>query len=480
MVANIFAFILCCFAITSNIKSIESTGNSKFEVPVQYKKHYLLNIIIYEEPYVYEVNRLRTFKKDTIIIESNEENILSKHLYSDKDMQLKIESLGKFENKIQDIQCSYCVVTKLHILYLKNLAEKLKSGVRLTNNEEIVTGLEKEAKYILRILLMSNLEIGKWLWIFLLKIVAISQYGDNIIPFIRENPFVDDQLQSGVTSVIEKCMAEKYLPPTAMEYDFISKNYNTYDYMFHHLYDPTIIDDIFHNHVLGVIEFLYLKPFWLSNQLLFREMEEVNIDWGETKQRFELEVVITKEFVDNRIWMYHPYRRLDHQYLFVKIIDARIYCYLTVVLHVYEQQLFMLDEQALTDIKSRITKVMIEALKLTAYKDDFLVVLSSELKFGKINVNHIDWINDILARVRTKANGILNDLNGASSNEIDRLSFNHDENQLPTYDMIIKIIDDFEDYLKELKSFLPFDYKVLLNFIGEYPYSRLLSRVRLY
>ncbi|XP_050430799.1 uncharacterized protein LOC126839501 [Adelges cooleyi] len=206
------------------------------------------------------------------------------------------------------------------------------------------------------------------------------------------------------------------------------------------------------------------------------EIEEVSIDWSQVKQRFEFEGVITEEFLENRTWIYEPHGRLDHQLLLVKIVDARIYCYLAVVLHVYEQQLFTFDEQALTRIQDRINKVILVALNLVAYKD-FLMLISSELMFG--NMSDVDHTNDILAKVRTKANGTLNELNGASTNEIDRLSFNFDENQLSTNDMIMKIIKDFEDYLKELKRFLPFDYNVLLNFIGMSPYSSLFIRSRL-
>ncbi|XP_050430798.1 uncharacterized protein LOC126839500 isoform X2 [Adelges cooleyi] len=420
MVAIIRAFIFCCFAITSSIKTVESADNSKVS-PILY-------FPLYNELYVHTINHLKTFKEVPIIFQTKEKDILFKSCANDEDIQFKIESLVKFENKIQDVQCSFWVITQFNILTMKKIVDEVKRGEYIFfHNPNTVKRLQMEANTMLQVLIRSNFESEKWPWTIFLKTFAFSQYGDNK-PFIGENPFEDDQLLTGVSDVIENCVADKNLPPTVSESDFISKNMRTYNSIFHHLQYFVMNEDVFKGRVLEMIEFVYLKPFWNDNQLLFKEIEEVKVDWSAVKQQFELEMAITKEFLDNRTWIYQPHGRLDHQDMLVKIVDARIYCYLAVVLHVYEQQLFMLDVEVLTRIKDRINNVVLEALKLTAYKDDFLGVISSELESGE--TSGVDHISDISARVRTKANGTLNDLNGASSNEIDLLSFNVDEDQL--------------------------------------------------
>ncbi|XP_050430804.1 uncharacterized protein LOC126839509 [Adelges cooleyi] len=295
MIANICAFILCCFAITSNIKTIESAGNSKVS-PILY-------FPLYNELYVHTINHLKTFKEVPIIFQTKEKDILFKSCANDEDIQFKIESLVKFENKIQDVQCSFWVIAQFNILTMKKIVGKVKSGERFIHNDRrTVKRLEKEANTILQILIRSNFESRKWPWTIFFKTFAFSQFADNI-PFFGENPFEDDQLFTGVSNVIENCVADKYLPPTVTESDFISKNMRTYDDMFHYLHDFVLNEDVFKGRVLEMIEFVYLKPFWNDNQLLFKEIEEVKVDWSEVKQQFELEMEITKEFLDNRDWI---------------------------------------------------------------------------------------------------------------------------------------------------------------------------------
>ncbi|XP_050426409.1 uncharacterized protein LOC126836805 isoform X1 [Adelges cooleyi] len=458
MIANNCAFLLCYFAITLKIKSMESAGNQ------------IAPLRLYTQStgpsYVQTINRLITYNKHPVSIKHADVILLStRSLGTFLDYQLKLKSREKLEEKAEDIRCSFCVIAKSKLVYLKDLFVKLKDGEPFIDNAETVTRLKEETGIIIYLLMWGNLETGKWLWSYYLKIIAISQYEDNK-RFIQENPFEDEQLQTGVLDFIENCIAKEYLPETAIESDLVSKKPKVYKNIFSFLRRTEIFADNLNSSItLAPTEFLYLKPFWEdANQILFKQLAGVNVDWSNVKQRHEVEVAITKEFVENRTWIYKPYERLDHQLLIIKIIDARFYCFFSVVLYIYEKQFNILDEQTMTDTRKLINNVLQDTLNLMEYKDDFLLNIISEFKFGIIS--DVNDIKDILARVRTKANEILNDLNGVSANEIDWFSFNVNEDQLSTTEWIVRIINGFNDYLNELTVFcLPFKYKVFLHFI---------------
>ncbi|XP_050426248.1 uncharacterized protein LOC126836684 isoform X3 [Adelges cooleyi] len=459
MIIKVCAFMLCSYAITLNIKTVDSAGNQI--APVRFYTQ------TSSEDYVRTVNKLKTFNKRPTYLKPAEQTILSiEECDNINDYHLKLKSREKLEKRAQDIKCSFCVITKSNISIMKHLVENLKSGEPYGNNEEYVKRVEEEAKIILYVLMLSDLETGKWLWIYYLKMFAIIQYEYNK-HLINENPFEDDQLQSGVSDFIDNCIAEKYLPKTTIESDLVSKKPLIYDNIFNDLRNSGWVTDVLDGGVLVSVRFIYLQRFWEDeNQLLFRQITEANVDWSNVKRRHELEVAITREFVENRTWIYKPYDRLDHQQLLIAILDARFYCHLSVILYIYEKQISMrvLDELTLKSIKSRIVNVIKHVLALTVYKDEFLVVISSEFKFAKIS--DIDDIRDILARVRAKANEILKDLNGASTNEVDFLGFNINEIQLSSSDSILRIIKNFKDYLNELTVFcLPSEYNVLLHFV---------------
>ncbi|XP_050426767.1 uncharacterized protein LOC126837069 [Adelges cooleyi] len=458
MISNICAFLSCCFAITSNIKTIESAGGCK-TVPVRFFAQ------TSNADYVRTVNSLITFSKNPISMKPAEQTILSTAAWETyEDYKLKLKSRDKLEKKAKDIKCSFCVIAKSNILHL---VEKLKSQEPFVNDEEPLTDLKEEAELVLHLLLLANLETGKWLWSYYLKILAIGRY-DDMDTFIRENPFGDVQLQTDVSKFIDGCIEDKYLPIAAKEYDLVSKKPNVYNDMFCVLRNSrTFINTrvLSRRAPMVTVEFLYLKRFWHDEyQVLFGQITEVNVDWSRPKQRHQVEVAKTREFLDSRTWMHEPYGRLDHQHLLVKILDARFYCYISVVLHIYGIQLALIDEQTLTDIRDFIYTVMHYTLELTAFKDEFLVAIVSE--FNYVDIREIDDIKDMSARVKTKANEILNDLNGVRANTIDRFSFNVDEAQLSTDDYLMRIVQKYEDYLLELKGVcFPFGYDVLLHFM---------------
>ncbi|XP_050421880.1 uncharacterized protein LOC126834175 isoform X3 [Adelges cooleyi] len=471
MIAKICTFLLCCFAIMSNIKTTESAGNSQINPIRFFVQRTHVN-------YSRMLNNVKTFRDHPIVIKSKDQKILSKDYKNIKEYRLKLKSRDKLEKKAKDVKCSFCVIVKSNILCLKNLVELLKSGKPFIYNKKLhclynyktientILHLKWEAELIVKLLLADNLETAQWLWSYFLKIIATRQYNQNK-PFIRENPFDDDQLQTGVSDFIGNCIAEKHLPPTAMESDFVSKNISIYINMFTGIRKSVyFVDYVLDRNYDNMIELFYLKPFWNDQrQLLFGQIAQVNVDWSKAKQRHEVEVVITREFVKNRTWIYKPYGRFDHQMLLIKIIDARFYCYFSVMLHVYEKQLFILEEETVKDIKNLICYFINEALILTAFKDEFLVMILSELDLAKIS--DTDYVKDISARVRTKANVILNDLNAPYTNENDLLRFNGVENQLLTNDLIMRIITNFIVYLNELKSIcLPSVYETFLHFMG--------------
>ncbi|XP_050426412.1 uncharacterized protein LOC126836807 [Adelges cooleyi] len=456
MMANICTFMLSCFAITSNIKTIESTRNQ------------IAPLRLYTQStgpsYVQTIKSLITFNNKNPVSITNKDNALltANYLGTFVDYQLKLKSREKLEKKVKDIKCSFGLIAKGKLLYLKELFLKLENGEPFINDEVTVTRLKEEVGLILQLLVWGNLETGKWLWSYYLKIIAISQYENNK-RFIQENPFEDQQLQTGFSVFIEKCIANDYLPKNAIESYLVLKKPEIYKKMFCDLRESRWNRDVLRGGFLVTTDFLYLKPFLDdANQILFRHIVGVNVDWSNVKQRHELETAITREFVENRTWINQPYGRLDHQHMVIKIISARFYCFFSVVLHIYEKQFSRLDEPTMIDTRDRINNAIKEALISMGYKDEFLLNIISEFKFGIIA--EIKDIKGILTRVKTKANEILNDLNGVSANKIDWLSFNVNEGQLSNTDLIIRIIDDFYEYLNKLKA-LPFDYKVLLHFI---------------
>ncbi|XP_050441038.1 uncharacterized protein LOC126845994 [Adelges cooleyi] len=465
MIRNIFTFLLCCFATTLNLKTIESAGNSKI-CPTRFF------VQITHKNLLRAVNNVKTLKKrpKIDITREDERNLTTSVCRSIDEYHLKLKSRDKLEKKGRDIICSFCVFAQSNVLWLKNFVEKITNGEPFINNENFVKRLKNEAEMIVVLFPVGDLQMGKWLWSYFLKIVAIRQYDDNKL-YIHGNPFEDEQMQTGFSDFIENCIAENYLPPAAMDPDFVTKNESKYKKMFTDLSDSRWFKNLIASHPLdrnynGLIDILYLKPFWEDGrQLLFRGgtiAQGFNVDWSRVRQRHRNEVVITREFVENRTWISNPYGRLDHQHLLIKIIDATYYCYISVIIYIYEKQLSILNEPTLEEIKELIIDVINEALYVSI-KEEFLLVIFSELDCSQMR--DIDVIKGILASVRAKANGILNDLNGANTNEIDWLSFTIDEGQLSNDSLIKIIISDFEFYLNELKRyFLPFKYEILLHF----------------
>ncbi|XP_050426411.1 uncharacterized protein LOC126836806 [Adelges cooleyi] len=455
MIANLCEFLFCCFAITSNIKIIESAGNQI--APLRLYTHTT------GPSYVQTIKNLKTFNNHPVSITYEDVALLTAgYLETFLDYQLKLKSREKLEKKAKDITCSFSLIAKSKLFFLKDLFVKLENGEPFINVEETIKRLKEEAGLILQLLVWGNLETGKRLWSYYLKIIAISQYEGNK-RFIQENPFEDQQLQTGFSVFIEKCIADDYLPKNTIEFDLVLKKPEIYEKMFCDLRKSRWGKDVLRGQFLVTTDFLYLKSFWDdANEILFRHIVGVNVDWSNVKQRHELETAITREFVENRTWIKNPYGRLDHQHMVIKIISARFYCFFSVVLHIYEKQFSRLREEMMIDTRDRINNVIKDALILMSYKDDFLLNIISEFKFGIIN--EINDIKDILASVWKKANEILNDLNGVSANKIDWLSFNVNEGQLSNTDLIIRILNDFYDYLNEL-TVLPFKYKVFLHFI---------------
>ncbi|XP_050439594.1 uncharacterized protein LOC126845076 [Adelges cooleyi] len=454
MIFNIWPFLLCCFAVTSNLNTIVSAAKSQI-FPLRY---YFQTS---NEYYVRAVNILRSFNKNPICIESSDVKNLTSPSFGDiKKYQPKLISRSKLEKRAKDFQCSFCVMAKSNLLYMENLIKKLNNGEPFVHDEKTMKRLELEAKVLLEILRAENLQTGKWLWIYLLKIIAIRQYNANKTIF-RKNPIIDNELQNGVSNFIANCVIEKYLLPIPLP-DLISKNPTIVNTM---MYDLLVAKWVLHNSDFVTVEFLYLKRFWDDGeQILFRPITEVNVDWSEAKRRHGVEVAATKVFVENRGWILKPYGRFEHQQLLVEIIDARIYCYLSVILYVYEKQLFTFDERTRSEIKYLIVNHILDALTLTAFKDDFLVDTLAELEFAK--TLSIDEIKAISAKVKAKANDILNLLNGVHTNEIGWLSFNVNEDQLSTDDFIREAVRNFKFYLTDFKQFLPFEYSVLLHFMN--------------
>ncbi|XP_050425519.1 uncharacterized protein LOC126836332 isoform X1 [Adelges cooleyi] len=459
MIANICAFSLCCFALILNIKTIESASNSRitparFIVPTSNRR------------YVRTVDKVKTFNKhSTVIIKPVHQRILSMPVVNNiKKYQKKLRSRVRLEKKARDIKCSFCVIAKSKSGYFKNLLERLKGGEPLIYNMDYLINIKQETAMIVELLLAENFETGMWLWSHFLKTIAIEQYDDLENYFKQGDPYEGDNLlQTGISKFIDTCIGENYLSLAAMEPDFVSNDPSVYDRLFEDLSAIRISHDRDYNLMIAL---LYLKPFWDDQrELLFGPISYTDVDWNEANQKHLTEVPVTRTFFENRTWIYTPYDRMDHQLLLVRTIDARLYCHLSLVLHVYVKQLTAaLDDPAtLRHAKDVIQEVVQAVLNLTAFKDQFLEVVISELK--TVRVGNIVEIKKISARVKSKANEVLNELHGSSG--IDRLGFNVDREQLSSInDLTTRVIKNFTDYIYELKRiWSPFEYRWLLHFL---------------
>ncbi|XP_050434850.1 uncharacterized protein LOC126842039 [Adelges cooleyi] len=462
MISNICAFLLCCFAITSNINKIESAGNNRIN-PTRFF------IQTSHENFLRAVNNLKTFnKRPKIVITPADEKFLTmENVNNIDDYRLKLKSRDKLEKKGRDILCSFCVIVQSNITWLKNTVEELMGGESFIDNASNIIRLKQEAELIVAMYPVENLQTGKWLWSYFLKLIAIRRYINNK-RYIRENPFEDHQLQAGVSDFIGNCVLEKYLPPSVTEPDFVSKNPRTRDKLLTDLRDSKWFNDFpLDRDYDAMVEFLYLKPFWTDQRhLLFRAITQgFDVDWSAVRQRHRDELVVTREFVESRAWIHNPYGRLDHQRLVINIIEAQYYCYVYVVLYAYEKQVSALDEGTLGEVKELVYAVINEALNVSI-KEEFLVLIISELELTEMR--NADDVRDVLARVKAKANALLNDLNGTRTNQVDRITFDVDEGQLTTVRFIKSIVLDFHFYLNSLRFYCaPFSYKTLLHFMDQ-------------
>ncbi|XP_050425525.1 uncharacterized protein LOC126836332 isoform X5 [Adelges cooleyi] len=458
MIANICAFSLCCFALILNIKTIESASNSRitparFIVPTSNRR------------YVRTVDKVKTFNKhSTVIIKPVHQRILSMPVVNNiKKYQKKLRSRVRLEKKARDIKCSFCVIAKSKSGYFKNLLERLKGGEPLIYNMDYLINIKQETAMIVELLLAENFETGMWLWSHFLKTIAIEQYDDLENYFKQGDPYEGDNLlQTGISKFIDTCIGENYLSTDVLEPNFVSNAPSVINRFFEDLSAIRLPLDRDYNLMIAL---LYLKPFWNDpSELLFGQIVHTDVDWSVAKELYLTEVAKTIEFFENHTWIYTPYERLDHQYLLVKIIDARLYCLLALVLHVYEKQVTAShdDPTTLAAIKDVIEQVVQDVLKLTAFKSHFLVVVLSELK--SVEVGNIEKIKTISDEVKQMANNILNELHGSSG--VDMLGFTVDRQLCSIDDLTVRVIQNITDYMRELKRIcLPFEYKWLLHFM---------------
>ncbi|XP_050425524.1 uncharacterized protein LOC126836332 isoform X4 [Adelges cooleyi] len=458
MIAKLCAILLCCFALILNTKTMETTSNSqitpaRFFVPTSDKN------------YVRAVDNVKTFNKQSTTI--NKQSILSMPVVNDiEKYQKKIKSRDRLEKKAGDIKCTFCVIAKSNAVYLKYLLESFVAVKRFSYDDDDLHKLRQiqlETTMIVELLLAENLETGKWLWSHFLKTIAIAEYDDFKNGFKRDvDPFESDRLlQTGVSEFIGTCIREKNLPETAMAPDFVSNNPKGHGRFLNGLSAIPLTTNRNYNLMLTL---LYLAPFWEDrNEFLFRQIAYTNVDWNVAKQKHLTEVPATRTFFENNRWIYTPYERMDHQLLLVRIIDARLYCHLAVVLRVYEKQLTAgrFEPRTLRQTKDAIADVVQDVLQLTAFKDHFLVSVISDLK-TKSDAN-IEEIKKMSTEVKAKANEVLNKLHGSSG--VDRLGLNVNQLQ-SSNELTALVIKNFKDYMNELKRIcLPFEYRWLLHFL---------------
>ncbi|XP_050425526.1 uncharacterized protein LOC126836332 isoform X6 [Adelges cooleyi] len=454
MIAKLCAFLLCCFALILNTKTMESTSNSQIT-------HTRLFIPTPHINLVRHVDNVRTFKKSTIPKQLL--GAVSKFSGNDKNLKIRYD----LEKKARDIKCSFCVIAKSNAEFLNNVLQNIISENRFGYDTDVLRKLREillDTTMIVELLLAENLKTGKWLWTHFLKTFAIEYHEDFTGGFrLRVDPFKSDSLlQTGVSEFIDTCIREKNLPEAAMAPEaFILKNSKGHE---HFLKDLRRIPFPLDRRYSVLLKLLYLQPFWEDHgELLFGQIAHTNVDWNVAKEKHLTEVPATRTFFENNRWIYTPYERMDHQLLLVRIIDARLYCHLAVVLRVYEKQLTAgrFEPRTLRQTKDAIADVVQDVLQLTAFKDHFLVSVISDLK-TKSDAN-IEEIKKMSTEVKAKANEVLNKLHGSSG--VDRLGLNVNQLQ-SSNELTALVIKNFKDYMNELKRIcLPFEYRWLLHFL---------------
>ncbi|XP_050431200.1 uncharacterized protein LOC126842217 isoform X2 [Adelges cooleyi] len=411
-------------------------------------------------PYVNTVNNLITYNEREIKIIEKEIITITTPIRTYNDTKGRNTAFDKFDKKIEDIKCTCSVIVKTKLAYLSNILEGLQSGGSIEVAKDKLTVLKEEAGLMVLMFQLSQAKAGKWFWSYYLKIMAIIEYESNR-NFFGDPLFAEDELQSGITNFIKNCKDNKYLPRNRTESDLVLKNSNVSIGIFQKLRATmTIAYNAMHS---ISIEYLYLKPLWDEQELLFSQITGSAVEWRPTIKRHAVEVNKTKEYIKNRQWISKPFGHLSYHKLIKQIIVTKAYIFLWVMLVIFDEKIPNMDEISFNTIYAQSINTINTVFEFMSYTDTFLYDIVSEYHWTMPEDTNL---GNLIARISEKAKDNLVELNGRNSNGSDWIRIN--VNDELSNDRTMKFLKEFVDYFKQLKAKLnPFYYVLAMNLLSE-------------
>ncbi|XP_050435064.1 uncharacterized protein LOC126842218 [Adelges cooleyi] len=455
MIANNYIFWSLYFIQTVNFMMIESTH--------KVSPSYYVNKT-FSHSYVSTVNSLITYNEREIKFSDKECTILTTPIQTYKDTKGRDKVFEKFYKKIEDIKCTCSVIVKTKLAYLSNILEGLRSGGAIEVARAKLNVLKEEAGLMVLLFQKGSVKAGKWFWSYYFKIMAIIEYESNK-HFFGETPFGEEELQSDITNFINDCKNNKYLTRNRTESELVSKNPNVPNNIFQELRVSVIIVMDYVNEMQYIpINYLYLKPLWDENELLFSQITGSAIDWRPTIRRHAVEVNKTKEYIKNRQWISKPFGHLSYHKLIKHIISVRIYTFLWVLLEIFNKEMPQMGLFHLNLMYVETIRAIDKVQNCMHYTEFLFYDLVSAFK-GAMHERPLNF-DSIITRISMRVKDILVDLNGRNSNDSTWISININEGF--AFTEILEFLQEFKNNFNLLKEkLLILNYDLALSILIE-------------
>ncbi|XP_050434991.1 uncharacterized protein LOC126842145 [Adelges cooleyi] len=455
MTTHNYVFLSLYIILAVNIMVIESTSKV---APTYYVNQ------TFTVSFVNTVNKLITYNQHEIKFSDRERTILTTPINTYNDTKGRNGVFDKFARKIQDIKCTCSVIVKTKLAYLSNILDGLRSGGAIEVAMDKLNILKQEAGLLVLMFQRGQVKAGKWFWSYLLKILAIIEFESNN-NFLGRTPFDDqDELQSGITDFIQYCKDKKYLPKNRTERELVSTNSQVPVNIFRELGSSVTIAVGYVNVILDMsIDCLYLKPLWDEHEFLFSQITGSVVEWRPTIRRHAVEVDKTKEYIVNRQWISRPFGHVGYHELIKRIINARAYIFLWVMLVAFDKKMPNMDENTFSTVYKETIDTVNTVFEFMEYTDTFFYDIVTQYCWTMPQDTNFGHLID---RISTRAKDSLVELNGRNPNGSDWISVNvHDE---LSNDAMMAFLKEFADNFYQLKAKLgSFDYALAMSFLTE-------------
>ncbi|XP_050437892.1 uncharacterized protein LOC126844081 isoform X1 [Adelges cooleyi] len=389
-----------------------------------------INVGSYSNDFIELLNTYNTFKDSPIIFTEDEKRILTTSNTEDS-LNDKVLAQLKYYRKIQEIQCADYLILQ-YILY----------GTE-PNIEEI-------AKYVYNMIAMAykgKVVAFKWLWELYINLLSpTTDDGKQPLNMMMQD---FENFQKPLADLIEMCVEHKYitvkyndqqnhdrrkstphLKNKLVGYLKLNiKKYRHYEPMLEESSSrPNLIvnteetwklnyekHELFKKNSPALplsFDHLSLKCVWEYTPFLIDPIPNVTIDWTaiEKTYAFDLQTVQTCGFTN---WKKYPFEYIRFQKSFRDIIMIKLYCYIYVLISVYNPSDYIFN--------GYLKSLIVDMLKFSYIEDKTLNnVITLYNKFGKLddsNENDIrikiiskEQIDEVLKIITDEVNKILSNL----------------------------------------------------------------------